>query len=68
MPFFIRYSDRDETQEISEGEAHRIVNGDFHSAENREFAWGRLMKRERVFVRLGCLTWEGIAGDTDGPS
>ena len=62
MPFFIHYNDRDEPQEVSEGEAKHILDVDFHDTTMRAEMWKRLMKGQKVHVRLGYVIWERLTG------
>ena len=58
MPFFMHYNDRDEPQEVSEGEAQRIIRLDLQTTH--EAMWQRLLRGEKVHVRLGYLIWERL--------
>ena len=58
MPFFMHYNDRDEPQEVTEGEAKRIIQLDLKTSH--EEMWRRLMLGEKVYVRLGYLIWERL--------
>ena len=58
MPFFMHYSDRAEPQEVSEVEAHHIIDVDLPTTKVE--MWQKLMRGEQVHVRLGYLTWERL--------
>ena len=58
MPFFMHYNDRDEPLEVSESEAQRLIKLDLQTTY--EAMWQRLLRGEKVHVRLGYLTWERL--------
>jgi hypothetical protein len=58
MPFFMHYTNRDEPQELSESEAHHIIDVDLPNSKVE--MWQKLMRGEQVHVRLGHLTWERL--------
>ena len=58
MPLFMHYKDRDEPQEISEGEACHILDLDLPAS--KDLMWKKLMRGEQVHVRLGHLVWERL--------
>ena len=62
MPFYMHYEDRDAPQEISEGQARHIIEVDFHDDTMRAEMWKRLMKGQKVHVRLGYVIWERLTG------
>ena len=58
MPFFMHYKDRDQPQEVSEGEARHILDLDLPASKDQ--MWQKLMRGEQVHIRLGYLVWERL--------
>lgn len=57
MPFLLHRPDSAEPSRLTERDARRILEEDFDKPQIRRSVWSKLLKGEKVFVRLGRLEW-----------
>ena len=57
MPFLLHRLGSAEPSNLTESDAHRVVDDDFPDTEMRADVWVKLVKGEKVFVHQGQLEW-----------